>query len=160
MSYFFIRHLPQERYQTFLAAPAGYVCQLFPHRLSGSFGLDALQQFFCWFVVRVLRNQLAAKGLVEQRGGKTFDLLTGGGVAGFEAVGEGEEGFDTADDFVLFGEVWKWETQCLSSFSFPRMANTSFVPTLSIMARLCGTKLPGLSFSSSVRVLARRTVRA
>ena len=65
---------------------------------------DAFQQHGGGFVVRVLRHQLAAEGLGEQRRRQAFDLGAGGGVAGFEAVGVGEKGFDTADDFVLFIE--------------------------------------------------------
>ena len=35
----------------------------------------------------------------------------GGVVAGFEAVGPGEEGFDAADDFFLFFEGWERNLQ-------------------------------------------------
>ena len=33
--------------------------------------------------------------------GQALDLGAGGGVAGFEAVGVGEQGFDAADDLAL-----------------------------------------------------------
>ena len=64
-----------------------------------SAGADAFQQHGGGFVVRVLRYQLATEGLGEQRGRQALDLGAGGGVAGFEAVGVGEQGFDAADDF-------------------------------------------------------------
>ena len=62
---------------------------------------DALEQHRGGLVVRVLGDQLAAEGLGEQGGRQALDLGAGGGVAGFEAVGVGEEGFDAADDFGL-----------------------------------------------------------
>jgi len=63
--------------------------------------IEALEQFGGGFVVRVLRHQFAAESLGQQRGGQPVN----GGLClvetGFEAVGEGEEGFDSADDFLL-----------------------------------------------------------
>ncbi len=85
-------------------APLGSGCAF--RRLSAR-GADALQQHGGGFVVGVLRHQLAAEGLGEQCGRQAFDLGAGGGVAGFEAVGVGEQGFDAADDFVLLFARWQ-----------------------------------------------------
>ena len=98
----------------FLPGGAGHSCR---RRLAPSLcrwllrprGADAFQQHGGGFVVRVLRHQLAAEGLGEQRGRQAFDLGAGGGVAGFEAVGIGEQGFDAADDFVLFIDTRQFE---------------------------------------------------
>ncbi len=75
--------------------------------------MDTFQQHRRGFVVRVLGDQFAAKGLGEQRRCQAFDLGAGGGVASFEAVGVGEEGFDTADDFVLLWPMsGNWNREC------------------------------------------------
>ncbi len=62
---------------------------------------EALEQFGGGLVGRVLRHQLAAEGFGQQRRGQAVDGGLGLGEAGFQAVGEGEEGFDAADDFGL-----------------------------------------------------------
>ena len=71
---------------------------------SPALGGEALEQLGRRLVGRVLRHEFAAKGLGEQGRGQLADLPAGGGETGFEAVGEGEEDFDAADDFGLFGE--------------------------------------------------------
>ncbi len=66
--------------------------------------MDTLNELFSGFVAGVLGDEVAAEGFGEEGGGELVHLGLGFGVAGFDLVGEGEEGFDTADDFVLFGE--------------------------------------------------------
>jgi len=84
-------------------------CRLSPVGRAAAFGCrggrgggQAFEQFARRFVVRVLRHQFAAEGLGQQGRGQAL----GGGLCGlqtgFEAVGEGEQGFDAADDFGLF----------------------------------------------------------
>ena len=60
----------------------------------------------------VLGDKLAAEGLGEQGGCQPLDLGAGCGVAGFEAIGVGEERFDAADNLRLF---LKWRQQRWSS---------------------------------------------
>ena len=69
-------------------------------------GADAFEQDAGGFVVGVLRHQFAAEGLGEQGRREAFDLGAGGDVAGLNAVGEGEQGFDAADDLGLFIKGW------------------------------------------------------
>ena len=52
-------------------------------------------------------NEFAAKGFGEDGLGEGVDAFAGGFHAGFDAVGEGEELVDAADDFFLFGDGWK-----------------------------------------------------
>ena len=100
---------------------------------------DAFQQHGGRFVVWVLRYQLAAEGLGEQRGCQALDLGAGGGVAGFEAVRIGEQDFDAVDDFGLFTErryqcmraqyrllVDLWHITCCSSCVLPEVASHWF----------------------------------
>jgi len=68
-------------------------------------GGDAGQSRAGGLVVRVLRHQLAPEGLGQRQRGKALGLGDGGGVAGFDAVGELEQGFDTADDFILLTKL-------------------------------------------------------
>jgi hypothetical protein len=83
-----------------------------PFGLGGSFALggEALEQFSRRLVGLVLRHEFAAKSLGEQGWGQLADLPAGSGKSGFEAVGEGEEDFDAADDFGLFGEGRKGDS--------------------------------------------------
>ena len=80
---------------------------------SGGFRLagrpDPLQQNARGFVVRVLGNELAAEGLGQQGWGEAIDDLAGGCEAGFELVGEGEEGFNAVNNFVLLFNTWTYE---------------------------------------------------
>ncbi|MCK7515376.1 MAG: hypothetical protein MZV70_72925 [Desulfobacterales bacterium] len=46
--------------------------------------------------------ELAAEGLGKDGLGELVDVGFGLGVAFFDPIGKGEEGFDAADDFVLF----------------------------------------------------------
>jgi hypothetical protein len=57
------------------------------------------------FVIRILGNQLSPKCFRQHGGGEALDGLLRAGEAGFDPVGEGEQVFDSADDFLLFG---KW----------------------------------------------------
>ncbi len=75
-------------------------------RRRGTLGGQALEQFGRRLVGRVLWHQFAAKRLGEQGWRQLANLPAGGGKSGFKAVGEGEEEFDTADDFGLFGRAW------------------------------------------------------
>lgn len=82
---------------------------------------NPLQQLFRRFIVGILRHQFTAKGLGEEGRGQLVNLLAGGGVAGFEAIGENEKGFDAADDFVLLGEGGM-QTCILRIFLIPNAA--------------------------------------
>ena len=74
-------------------------------------GSDAFQKSIGWLIVGVLRHEVATKGLGECGRGEIFYLGAGCGVSGFEAVGVGEEGFNTADDFRLFFNRREQETK-------------------------------------------------
>ncbi len=65
-------------------------------------GGEALQQGGGRFVVRVLRHQFAAEGLGQQRRRQALGRGAGRREPGFQAVGEREQGFYAADDFMLF----------------------------------------------------------
>lgn len=65
-------------------------------------GAEAFEEFGRGFVGRVLGHKFTAEGLREQRRVQLPDLPAGRCVAGFDTVGEGEQGFDAADDFILF----------------------------------------------------------
>ena len=85
---------------------------------AGWFGLaggwlaaEALEECRRRFVVGVLGDEFAAEGFGEGGGGEALDGLLRGGEAGFDPVGEGEQVFDTADDFLLFGEWWEEDFQ-------------------------------------------------
>ncbi len=56
------------------------------------------------FVVGVLGDEFAAEGFGEGGGSEALDGLLRGGEAGFDPVGDDEQVFDSADDFLLFGE--------------------------------------------------------
>ena len=60
-------------------------------------------------VGRVLRDQLAAESLGEQRWRELPDALARARVARLETVDEGEQRFDAADDFVLFVGAREWQ---------------------------------------------------
>lgn len=88
---------------------SGFGPAAFGFRSLGTLGGEALEQLGRRLVGRVLRHQLATKSLGEQGWGQLADLPAGGGETGFEAVGEGEEDFDAADDFGLFVYWWQLE---------------------------------------------------
>ncbi len=77
-------------------------------------GADAVEEGGGGFVVAAFGggegvfggDELAAKGLGEDRLSEAIDLPAGRLVAGFDLIGDGEEGVDAADDFLLFGERW------------------------------------------------------
>jgi hypothetical protein len=48
-----------------------------------------------------LGHEFAPEGFGEQGGGEAIEVGAGGGVAGFEAIGVGEEGFNAANDFLF-----------------------------------------------------------
>jgi hypothetical protein len=50
-----------------------------------------------------LGDEFAAEGFGEGGGGEALDGFLRGGEAGFDPVGEGEQVFDSADDFLLLG---------------------------------------------------------
>ena len=84
-------------------APRGFARISF--RLAGR--PDPFQQHARRFVVGVLGHQLAAEGLGQQGWGEAIDDLAGGGEAGFELVGEGEEVFYTTNNLFLFSNAWE-----------------------------------------------------
>ena len=65
-------------------------------------GSEALQQNTRRFVVGVLGDKFAAEGFGEGGRGQALHGLARGGEARFDPVGEGEQVFDTANDFLLF----------------------------------------------------------
>ena len=67
-----------------------------------AFRLDPLQQLCGGFVVGVLGDELPAEGLGEDGLGQLVHVGLGFLVALLDVVGDLEEGFDAADDFVLF----------------------------------------------------------
>ena len=72
--------------------------------LSGWLSAEAGEKSGGRFVVGVLGDEFAAEGFGEGGGGEALDGLLRGGEAGFDPVGEGEQVFDPADDFLLFRE--------------------------------------------------------
>ena len=70
---------------------------------------DSLQQYTGRLIVRVLWHQFATEGFGENRWRQFLDFSAGGGAAGFEAVGIGEQRFDLADDFGLFFYGWHFD---------------------------------------------------
>jgi hypothetical protein len=72
---------------------------------------NPFQQHACRFVARILGHQFATEGLGEEGWGEAIDDLAGGCEAGFELVGEGEEGFDAIDNFFLLGSTRKLNRQ-------------------------------------------------
>ena len=75
----------------------------------GWLAVEASQQHTSRFVVGVLGDEFAAEGFGEGGGGEALDGLLRGGEAAFDPVGEGEQVFDTADDFGLFEEWGYWD---------------------------------------------------
>ena len=65
-------------------------------------GAQTFQQDAGRLIVRVLRHQFTAKGFGEDGGGEFVDAGAGCGVLRLHLVGQGEQGFDAADDFGLF----------------------------------------------------------
>ena len=63
--------------------------------------------------------------------GEGVDAFAGGFHAGFEAVGEGEELVDAADDFLLFGEGWKFNGKATDGLAFTFGWSTAVVPPVS-----------------------------
>lgn len=78
-------------------------------------GGEAFEEFAGGFVVGGLRHEFAPEGLGEQGGDELPDLSAGSSDAGFEAAGEGEEGFCAADDFVVILQQGDWKNDLLSS---------------------------------------------
>ena len=78
-------------------------------------GTQSLQQLTRRFVVGVLGDEFAAEGFGEGGEGEALDGLLRGGEAGFDPVGEGEQIFASADDFVMFGE-WGEDFRQLPGF--------------------------------------------
>ena len=68
--------------------------------------LQALEQLAGWFVVRVLWHQFATEGFGQKSRGHALGGGLGRLKAGFEAVGEGEQNFDTAEDLGLLFHAW------------------------------------------------------
>ena len=86
--------------------------------LGGGLAGDAFQKKGCWLVGWVLGDQLTTKGFCQGGGGQTLHRFPRGGETGFDPVGEGEQGFDAADDFLLFGEGGKIERE---AFELPEV---------------------------------------
>ena len=63
------------------------------------------------FVVWILGNQFTSKCLCQNGWSEALNRFLRHREAGFDPVGEGEQGFDPADDFLLFGEWWEEDFQ-------------------------------------------------
>jgi hypothetical protein len=76
-------------------------CLLFRF-LGVAWGFDPIEQYTGRLIVGVLGDECASEGFGEEGGSQSIDVLTGFLVLGFDPIDFGEEGFDAADDFVLF----------------------------------------------------------
>lgn len=70
-------------------------------RGGGALGLDAIQQQVGWFVVRVLRHEIASECFGENALGQTVNTYSGVTDSGFQPFSEREQLVDATDYFSL-----------------------------------------------------------
>ena len=69
------------------------------------------------FVGGILGDEFAAEGFGEDGGRQALHGLLRAAQPRFDPVRVGEQGFDAADDFLLFGEGWDWKNKLLEVFA-------------------------------------------